>query len=58
MLKNGNQAQMWMQPEVRDTFRQIAQLTGEKAHEVAARLAEQERIRLAQAAGIAALRKV
>ena len=47
MLKDGKQAQMWMQPEVRTAFKQIGQATGEKAHEVAARLAEQERQRLA-----------
>ena len=37
---------MWMQPEVRNTFKAIGQQTGVKAHEVAARLAEQERQRL------------
>lgn len=50
MLKNGNQAMMWVQPDTRDTFRQIAGTTGETQAQVAARLAQQEQRRLARKA--------
>jgi hypothetical protein len=48
MLRNNEQVQMWVQPATRDVFKQIGTATGESQHEVAARLAEAERRRLAR----------
>jgi RNA 3'-terminal phosphate cyclase len=46
MLKDGNGVQMWVQPNTREVFKQIAGTTGESQQAVAARLAEAERKRL------------
>jgi hypothetical protein len=46
MLKNGQQAMMWVAPDTRDAFKQIANSTGETQAQAAARLAQQEQKRL------------
>ena len=46
MLKNGQQAMMWVAPDTRDAFKQIASTTGETQAQAAARLVQQEQKRL------------
>jgi hypothetical protein len=48
MLKDQNPKAMWVPEATRNVFNQIASTTGEDQYQVAARLAEQERKRLAR----------
>lgn len=50
MLKDQNPVAMWMPQTTRDSYKSVAQQTGEDQYQVAQRLIEQEKRRLARRA--------